>query len=131
MQKYSPEEKKVYFQGLRDQWKQAKELSLNKAQEIQAIIENHGLNISITGYTLVQMQMEKLGLDGLPYLDCKTFNGWRENGFIVKKGEHSKISGITWKNASDKVEGNPEKETSFMLACEYKLFHRSQVEPIQ
>lgn len=74
---YTKEEKKAYFQALRDRWNEAKELSKQKGKEIDAIIASHGLNISPTSYMLVYMQMEAKGLDGLPYLDMKTFAGWK------------------------------------------------------
>ncbi len=79
------------------------------------------------GFLFVNMQMKSQGLEGLPYLDAKTFKGWKESGFTVKKGEHSTLSGITWIgiNVSEET-GVPE----YALPKEYHLFHRSQVEAI-
>ena len=115
--------KKEYFQQLREQWKLAKEHADTDA--IKAILQNHGLKISVYGFAFVQLQMKKHGFSGIPYLDCKTFKGWKENGFIVKKGEKSKISGITWIDIEKNDSGD-----SFKLPKEYKLFHRSQVKEL-
>ena len=76
--------RKEYFKQLRDQWNEAKEHA--NVNEIQAIIENHGLKISVTGYYFVKQQMDHAGLDGTPYLDAKTFKGWKDNDYTVKKG---------------------------------------------
>jgi len=136
MKTYSKAQKKAYFKALRENWLKAKkELDDQKISEIQAIIRTHGMNISATGFMFVSMQMRSQGLDGLPYLDAKTFHGWKQNGFKVKKGEHSTLSGITWiapktGEVTGKL-GNEEitVETSdYVFPKEYHLFHRSQVE---
>ena len=112
---------------LRANWARAKSmLDEGKASAIQAIIQTHGLKISKTGFLFCQLQMQDLGLDGLPYLDCKTFKGWKENGFIVDKGQKSNIDGITWITCQKKEN----KEQSYMVPKAYYLFHRSQVHPI-
>lgn len=59
-----------------------------------------------------------------------TFNGWKELGFKVKKGEHSKIRFAIWKFSSREVEnenGEKENKTSMFLkeAC---WFTEAQVE---
>lgn len=136
MNKYTIEEKKVYYKGLREKWQAAKAIAMNGHKaEIEAIIMNNGLNISVTGFFMVSCQMKALGLDGLPYLDCKTYQGWKENGFQVKKGEKSKISGLTWIAAgggrTDQHEAslNADDDT-FLMPKEYHLFHRTQTEAI-
>ena len=73
--------------------------------------------------------MKYHGFDGIPYLDCKTFMGWKERGFIVRKGEKSLIAGITWVSVEGK-EGEPD-DNGFKFPKEYHLFHRSQVEAIE
>ena len=120
-------QKQAYFKALRERWSEAKKLlDDKKIDEIQAIIRTHGLKISRMGFLFVSIQMQKLGLDGLPYLDTKTYKGWRENGFQVKKGEKSQISGVTWIRPG---EDDPEVDSSdYMFPKEYHLFHRSQVE---
>lgn len=62
-----------------------------------------------------------------------TFNGWKELGFKVKKGEHSKIRFAIWKFSSKEVEkenGEKENKTSMFLkdAC---WFTAAQVEPMK
>ncbi len=60
-------------------------------------------------------------LDGIPYIDCKTFKKWQESGYIVKKGEKSKISGITW------ISNEKDDDEKFIYPKQYNLFHKSQV----
>ena len=124
------EEKKEYYKQLRQEWEKAKETA--NTDEITAIINNHGLKISITGYTFVASQMASLGLGGIPYLDAKTYKGWKENGFQVKRGEKSKMHGLTWVDINKKQDNNSEENDSrgYKMAKAYNLFHRSQVETI-
>ncbi len=122
---YSKDEKKVYFKNLREQWKAAKmALDAGKIEKIDAIRLTHGLKISYTSYWFVSLQMDRLSMDGIPYVDAKTYDGWISTGFRVKKGEKSRISGITWINVGD-------DEDDFIFPKEYHLFHKSQVEAIQ
>jgi len=131
---FTKEQKAAYFKSLREQWQAAKKIAENgKGDEFAAIIKNHGLNVSMTGFILVYSQMKNQDLDGLPYLDAKTFMGWKENGFKVQKGQKSSLSGITWvtvlkKNDTENL--GDDDAYSFSMPKEYKLFHRSQVEPI-
>lgn len=125
---YTKEEKKAYFAELRAKWNHAKEMSNIERLKIEAIIANHGMNISATGYAFVAEQMAAQSLDGVPYIDAKTFNGWKENGFIVKKGEKSSLSGITWIKISKEEKSGEVDEFSIPKA--YHLFHRSQVQPL-
>jgi len=62
-----------------------------------------------------------------------TFNGWKELGFKVKKGEHSKIRFSIWKYSSKEIEkedGKKENKTSMFMkeAC---WFTMAQVEPME
>ena len=117
-------EKKQYFAGLRADWASAKkQLTAEKISAIEAIRRTHGLKVSNTGFFFVSLQMKAQGLDGIPYLDAKTYKGWAENGFQVKKGSKSTLSGVTWIN----VGGNDDDDDGYMLPKGYHLFHRSQV----
>ena len=128
MNQYTKEQKKEYFQSLRDRWTEAKkQYSENEITAVEAIIETHGLKISRFGFLFVKVQMEKQGLDGLPYLDAKTFQGWKENGFVVKKGEKSTLDGITWIGVGEEEDSG---KFEYMLPKQYHLFHRTQVEEI-
>jgi len=96
----------------------------------------HGLNFSLRSYAYVAMQLRALGLEGVPYVDTKTFMSWKESGFIVKKGEKSQIDGITWiaingKEAEAPEDGGDEKARGYVMPKAYALFHRSQVEPLR
>ena len=127
---YTKEQKQAYFKSLRQQWDAAKKHAQNGgAAEYEAMVKTHGFNISATGYFLVSMQMKSQGLDGIPYLDAKTFMGWKENGFKVRKGEKSTLSGITWIGVKPKDQDD-EQSTGYAMPKAYHLFHRSQVEPI-
>jgi len=123
---YSAEDKKAYYKNLRAQWSVAKETA--DTDHITAIIRNHGLNISVTGFAFVQAQMNAQGLEGLPYLDMKTFHGWKENGFKVQKGQHSTATGLTWVTVGAKKEATEEtNKDAYKMPRSYNLFHRSQV----
>ena len=123
---YTKEEKNQYFQELRSKWLKAKELC--KTEEAKAVYQSaqlSGVNVSMTGFYFTLMQMEQLGLDGTPYIDTKTFNGWKSSGYKVKRGEHSKIDGITWIGTKDE---DGLENRSNVYPKEYHLFHKTQVE---
>ena len=120
------ETKKEYFQRLRDDWQRAKAMS--QTQRFEAMYteaQRLGLKVSATGFTFCKLQMEKLGLEGTPYIDTKTYKAWRESGYTVKKGEKSKIKGMTFIRTDEK------DEDSYMFPKAYSLFHRTQVEEIK
>ena len=126
-QKFTKEQKKQYFAGLRDQWTEAKKLlTEEKIEFVDALIRTHGLKCSRMSFFFTYLSMQDLGLDGVPYIDAKTFQGWRDNGFMVRKGEKSKLSGITWiRPGEDKADV---ESADFMFPKKYRLFHRSQVD---
>ena len=98
-----------------------------KWEAVQA--ESPESKISYYGFYFALCSMQQQGLDGLPYVDAKTFFGWRYAGFKVKKGEESKIEGVTWIKAIKEKEG--EDDEMNLYPKRYALFHRSQVEPIK
>ena len=60
-----------------------------------------------------------------------TFNGWKQLGYSVKKGEHSKIKFAIWKHTTKKVENDgKEEERSRMFQKVSAFFTFDQVEPI-
>ena len=129
--KLTQEQKKRYYQTLRKNWEEAKKYA--DVDAISAIIAHHGINISVISYAYVQMQMAVMGYDGIPYIDMKTYAGWKENGFQVIKGEKSKVDGITWIPIDKKVKDDNEGEDvidSWKMPKAYRLFHRSQVKAI-
>ena len=126
------EDKKQYFQGLRDGWKKAKDLVNDpeyKAKFQVLMSQAPDFKVSATGFAFCLNSMKRNSFEGLPYLDCKTFAGWKQSGFMVKKGEKSKIDGLTW-IASTKENEKGEKETSGMYPKGYRLFHKTQVEAL-
>ena len=130
MKTYTTEQKREYFKGLRERWQTIKSAVDDKQLDaIKAIIAEHGLNVSPWSYAFTVSSMKYHGFDGIPYLDCKTFMGWKERGFIVRKGEKSLISGITWVSVEGK-EGEA-NDNGFKFPKEYHLFNRTQVEELK
>ena len=128
MGSYTKEEKKEYFKGLRERWQAVKDgVTSGQLDDIKAVIAEHGLNVSPWSYMFTAQSMKHNGYDGIPYLDCKTFLGWKDRGFMVRKGEKSKITGITWVSVTTK-DGEDE---AFKMPKEYHLFHRSQVDAVK
>lgn len=124
---------KEHSKELRDRWNQAKRLLTDKKiNEIDAIMATHGMNISRTGFMVVSMDMKAQGFEGIPYLDAKTYKGWRENGFQVRKGEKSTLGSITWIGIGKKepTPDAPEGKRGFMMPKSYNLFHRTQVDAV-
>ena len=125
---HTKEEKSAYFARLRADWNKSKELA--KTEAMQAIFREAsltGIKVSNTGFAFIYAQMRGQELEGLPVVDAKTFDGWKQSGFKVKKGEHSKLSGITWISPVNK---QTKEEEDFAYPKSYNLFHRSQVEAI-
>jgi len=130
--KKTPEERKEFQTMLRHMWKTAKELTEKEGNSVQAVIDTLGIEASPISFILVRSQMRAQGLEGTPYIDMKTFQGWIENGFKVKKGEKAKAYGITWVAVKSKDEDNKVmSEDDYMYPKAYYLFHKDQVEPIE
>ena len=131
MKTYTKEEKKVYYEELQARWREIKSaLDEKKIKDIEAVIAEHGLNVSPYSYAFTAISMKHHGFDGIPYIDCKTFFGWKDRGFIVRKGEKSLISGIVWLKTKrkDSVGELLPDEDQNSFPKEYYLFHKSQVE---
>lgn len=70
--------------------------------------------------------------------EIHTFNGWKERGFKVKKGEHSNIKFNIWKYSCkekkpEELTGNPLEDapkTNMFLKCS-AFFTAAQVEPLK
>lgn len=127
--KQTKEQKKIQTQNLRNEWKKNKKLADNK-DEITAVYNEatkNGLQVSAIGFRIALVQMRKLGFSGLPYIDCKTFAGWKKSGFGVIKGQNSKVHGITWMIVKAKDE---EEDNGFAYPKQYHLFHKTQVEAL-
>lgn len=132
MKKYSKQEKKEYFDKLRLEWQKSKALAEND-MKAEALYREAGLSgVSYFSFFFILRQMKALKLEGLPYVDCKTFNKWSENGYKVKKGEKSKLYGITWMAVKEDGKISKDKDNQddvkFIYPKVYKLFHKSQVE---
>lgn len=116
---------------LRARWKAVKEsATAGEMAEAEAAMATHGLDVSTTGYVLALRLMRQAGLDGIPYLDCKTFQGWKKSGFCVRKGEKTIGHGISWVTVGNRQGDDGEEKGGFCFPKSYALFHSSQVDPI-
>jgi len=130
--KYTKAQREAYSQLLREKWKYAKALA-DRDETAKALYVEMGKDVSYYSFYFTLMDMKKNGYDGLPYIDCKTFDGWRKIGMRVKKGEKSKISGIVWLEFKTKriVKDDEDKEKNkFIYPKLYHLFHRTQTEEV-
>lgn len=122
---YTRDQKKVYFNDLRSKWQANKIKAGNDATALD-LFNKLGLQVSFFSFYFTLQSMKANQFDGVPYIDCKTYQKWIDSGFRVRKGEQSKIDGLAWvdcsKDDSDEINLYPKI---------YKLFHKSQVEPIQ
>lgn len=125
---YTSDQRRAYFKKLRDSWQNAKNHAEDHKAEFEAIMINHGLNFSLTAYAFVLQQMQEQGLEGIPYLDVKTYAGWKESGFKVKKGERSILSSIVW--LKNEKKGENEEESNYTFPKATALFHKNQTEMI-
>ena len=128
---YTKAEKAEYFKKLRNQWKSAKLKADSDGFDVSVIWQESfrtGIEVSYYGFVFIYLQMKEQGLSGSPVIDAKTFHGWKQSGFKVKKGEKSTLSGITWVGVADSE--NPDT-FEYMIPKAYHLFHSSQVEPIE
>ena len=110
---YTKQQKQEYFQNLRKEWKKSKALAENDPTAKALFRETKLLQgISYTSFYFTLSQMRAKNWKGLPYIDCKTFAGWRSNGFKVKKDEKSQIRGIVWKHPIQKNKDENENVTT-------------------
>lgn len=67
-------------------------------------------------------------IGGIPE-EIHTFEGWKERGYCVRKGEKSDIRITIWKHKTKKVKDKDGEETekSSMFLKESAFFRRSQV----
>lgn len=124
---FTKEEVREYHAGLREKWNEAKwllesmsELDREQMKKVQEQLPN----MSELGYLFCKIQMDTQGLKWFPWIDCKTFNGWKDAGFKIKKGEKSTIYWVT------RVAIDKDDIDSYKIPKTYHLFHTSQVEAI-
>lgn len=128
---FTPEQKTEYFKQLRTQWQAAKSLAAadNTIGAMYSQLCQMGLgDISLYNVSLIFMQAQALGLEGLPYVDFKTYEHWQKSGFQVRKGEKSPVFSLTWVGGK-KDEDDKDSDTHRYPKLTH-LFHSSQVEPI-
>lgn len=131
MRTFTKAEKNAHFEKLRKLWNDAAEFAKDEAAlAAHAEAKRMGVEVSIRSFCLVSEQMKSLNLQGTPYIDTKTFNGWTSAGFKVKKGERSKLSSIVFIGAKDSDADDDGKKSGYVFPKECHLFHVSQVEPI-
>ena len=127
---FTPEQKREYFASLHNKWNAAKALASTDAMgAVYDQLHQMGIgDISLYNVSLILMQANALGLDGLPYVDFKTYEHWKATGFQVRKGEKSPVFSLTWVGA--KGEDGEEVADGARWPKMTYLFHSSQVEPI-
>lgn len=114
---------------LRSVWIKAKaSISESEKEKIEAFKKLNNMQISYISFFIVQCAMNSQKLKGYPYIDAKTFSGWKEEGKIVKKGQKHFCTSITWVPSNKK---DDDSDDTFMYPKGYFLFHRSQVEDIK
>lgn len=133
---YSKEEIKAFYGKQRERWMKSKELvNTDECLGILREMAAQGVsNVSPTSIMFVVSQLKELGLPGLPFIDVKTFQGWKEIGYTVIKGQKAIINGVSWKptERTNKETGETEETGGGrLLAKSYSLFHRSQVQRIE
>lgn len=128
---YTKEEKQKYFKDLRAEWEESKELADND-KVTQALFKERGLDVSYYSFYFTYNAMQAQGLSGYPYIDAKTFHGWKDAGYIVKKGQKSLLKGITWIKANGNKTDNDDisDDDGFLFPKMYHLFHKTQVEAL-
>ena len=127
------QDKKAYMAELRLRWQAAKRTADDpQVKGLYELLREQSPELRISAYSFayVLSVMRRAGLEGLPYLDCKTFNSWKDCGFKVKKGEKAQIHGIVWKSFETKEKDGNGDNIEFMFPKAYALFHKSQVEPL-
>lgn len=91
-----------------------------------AIIEQESMRLVEQGI----LRMVNIGGVEMPE-PIHTFNGWKQLGYSVKKGEKSKIKFPIWKHTTKTVEKDgKEEERSSMFTKVSAFFTFDQVEPI-
>jgi hypothetical protein len=102
--------------------------------QVEALVITIGEQIRWQGMSdrnvrLVAMQMEALGLAGIPYIHTRTYRAWREAGRQVRKGEKSQLFSITWIEGRSS-EGEGEEGGGRLYPKTTNLFHFDQTDPI-
>lgn len=132
-QEFTQEQKAEYFRNLRQQWQAAKARAAadDSIGAIYTQLCTMGVgDISMYNVSLILMQAESQGLDGLPYVDFKTYEHWRKSGFQVKRGEKSPVFSITWVGGPKGEEAEAGEQDRPRFPKLTHLFHTSQVEAI-
>ena len=130
---FTQEQKKEYFKNLRERWtanKAKADQDIDAKAKWEAIQAESPNGVSYYGFYFTYTTMKAQNLEGLPYVDTKTFSGWHSAGFKVKKGEKSKIRGITWIGAQTKEDNGENNADRVLYPKMYALFHKSQVEAV-
>lgn len=129
--KRTKKQRAEFMKNVISQWKVSNKLA-DEDQGAKEIFDSlKQKNRSYHAFYFVLKAMRELGLEGLPYKDCRTYGKWKEAGFQVEKGESSKIIGLTWINPNKKEEEKDEEKIEYLIPKIYKLFHRTQVKVIK
>lgn len=92
-------------------------------------------NSAVAAGIFTQEEAEAYFTQGMR-LPIHTFSEWKNNGYMVKKGEHAALTVSIWKPKTRKkkdeknVEADKEENSGFFLTTAY-LFTKQQVEAIK
>lgn len=132
---YTKEEKKQYFKKLTTRWIEVKN-ETQSAPEYKQLYEKSPVKnrISFISYWLTKISMDTYGYKGEPYIDMKTFDAWKKEGYIVRKHEKCNVTGIVWLHSITSKAIIDDKEVieygDTLYPKQYNLFHRSQVDKL-
>ena len=80
---------------------------------------------------VVNAQGEEEEIEVMEAEPIHTYNGWKERGYQVQKGEHAIAQFAIWKHVTKKAENEDEKDESKMFIKKASWFKFSQVAPIE
>lgn len=86
--------------------------------------------MAITNANIIQQAWASLVMDGIikPDEEIHTFQGWKDRGYMVKRGEHAITRLTIWKYAGKKDKESEEEKDGHCFLKNSCFFATSQVE---
>lgn len=107
---------------------------LDEAYKYMKTLALVGIYTSPQSFLEVKSVLEAKNLEGVPFIDTKTFAGWQAVGRRVKKGEKAIYQSVTWnkiENIKEHADGSLEITDEFRGGKVYSIFHISQTEEVK
>lgn len=132
-------EKERFIQRQRElvaRWRAAKAYAAENPDEFETMLARaqfvHGATpISPANFVFVYRQMQAEKMQGIPYVDARTFQKWRELGRSVRKGETARLWSVTWIGRPEPAAEAGEDEVMRFWPKTTALFHLSQTEELE